>query len=43
MLKKFVNIRYNDNIAFGIIFFILYKENQNKNLFKDYKSKYALD
>ena len=24
MLKKFVNIKYNDNIAFGIIFFILF-------------------
>ena len=23
MLKKFVNIKYNDNIAFGIIFFIV--------------------
>jgi hypothetical protein len=23
--------------------FILYKDNQNKNLFKDYKNKYELD
>ena len=42
-MKNLINIKRKDNITFGILFFILYKDDQNKDLLKNYKNKYEPD